>query len=119
MVTLTVYGMPFYEMTDAGGYFDHHCMIVNHTWKSLSKTVTEVLSISNEEIRVFLLQDCVRPIRFKKEGVVCIIKGLFEKPEWTSQILDKLSEALIDRINELIRKLLPENHTKVGVIMES
>ena len=118
MVTLTVYGMPFYEMAAASGYFDHHCMIVNHAWKSLSKTASEVLNISSGEIRVFFPQDCVRPIEFRKEGVVCLVEGVSGKPEWTSQILGKLSKMLVDCIHELIRKLLPENQIKVQVVIK-
>ncbi len=118
MVTLSIYGMPFYEMADIEGYFIHYCMLQNHTWRSLSQTTIEVLNISSEDVSVFLLQDCMRPIIFRKEGVFCLVKGVSRKPEWTSDILDKLSRMLIDCINELIRKLLPENRIKVRVVID-
>lgn len=118
MVTLSVYGIPVTDMAYvSGGFFASDDWVLDYVTDALRRPTSEVLSLPTDQVSIFLPK-VISSSGSKRQDVVCLVWGISGNPEWTSQVLDKLSEMLINCINELIRKLLPKNQIRVQIIIE-
>lgn len=118
MITLIVYGIPVTDMAYVpGGFFASDDWVLDYVTDTLHRPTSEVLNLPTDQVSIFLPK-VISSSGLKRQNVVCLVGGISGNPEWISQILDKLSDMLINCISELIRKLLPENQIKVKVVIE-
>ena len=104
MPVLTVKGMP-----DAVGKEP-----LNNLAYGLSSLAGNCLSLYPEEVSVFFPADLLQ--RGLGEELICIIDGLFEKPQWTTRVRQELAKTILKTLYEFSQKnLLACNKVEVIV----
>ena len=100
MPVLIVYGMP--HIPPGGAATDQ---ILEGLVDDLQKVAAQVLNLHKEEISVFLPRDLVNSGLGKE--LVCMVEGLFEKPERTIEVRQQLAESIKSALYYFAQEYLP------------
>ena len=64
----------------------------------LQKTVASVKELKVRPEQITVLFPCDRLESLKADEIICTVEGLFERPERTDEVLERLSQALTDEL---------------------
>lgn len=102
MPVLTIYGMPS-EIALGPSATE---VILECLMARLQDAAARELNLRSSEVSVFLPADLVQT--GLGEELVCIVGGLFNKPEWTSEVREKLAVAVVLVLGDFARRYLSQ-----------
>jgi hypothetical protein len=100
MPTLIVYGMP--ESTEEVNWLE---AFLPELVDDLRSSVGKVLEISDTEVSVFF--PCDRMSSGLGEELICIVEGVFEKQERTSEVRKRMAEVISDVLGIFAVRRIP------------